>query len=559
MTRQETTKENINKLIEFRQAVYKNGFTARRDALFNLMDALLAQGPVTSFAMLSPAEQFERKWPSLYAAVEDGQFDEAWLRQYLAQQVPGQGICYFALDGSPWPRPRCDRVLYGPPPPREPKQRGRGNLHGKRFAFKEPDEVISLKDPYWGTVRLERWQNLHEKKGADVPYDVIRASVHLEREKPPADLWLAWLPPQQIPDGLTVTAQTIWRAYEARWPIEPGLHFRKSTLGWTMPRFQSKEAGDRWTWLTAIATWMIFLSSTVVQDTSMPWQKAQQRMTPQRVQQSIRPIFALIGTPTRSPKRREMPPGWPKGKRRTPKTRYQAGVTSMHSPTYSRLWLSVEHYAGDTVSCTQVEALVLAAEQRTGLRPRRRTELLKTRLEACRTERQPTEKRYETQKAALEKAQSAFQETKNQLATAQATSGIQPQQIASLERRCVRREKAIVAAQDHLTKTLRLLQTHLEAERTLQARLTRIEQENAANPNPVEVRFRIDAGFGTYDNIAWLIEMGYEIYTKLHNHKAVQALQKMVAPDTAWTRVGKNAEMVAWSDLNWIAVLICSR
>jgi hypothetical protein len=69
-----------------------------------------------------------------------------------------------------------------------------------------------LEDPYWGQVHLERWSQLHEKKGADVPYDVIRASVHQEREKPPPALWLAWLPPQQLPAGLSVTVQTIWQA-----------------------------------------------------------------------------------------------------------------------------------------------------------------------------------------------------------------------------------------------------------------------------------------------------------------------------------------------------------
>jgi hypothetical protein len=225
-------------------------------------------------------------------------------------------------------RLRCDRVLYGPPPPRQPKKRGRNKLHGQRFAFKEPDtwgepnEVIDLDDPYWGQVRLERWNNRHEKKGADVPYDVIRASVHREREKPPAALWLAWLTPKTLPAGLTVTVQTIWRAYECRWPIEPALHFRKATLGWTMPRFQTKEAGDRWTWFTALTAWMIFLARAIVEDTPLPWQKPQQRLTPQRVQQSISPIFGLIGTPARPPKPRGIPPGWPKGRRRTPKPRY---------------------------------------------------------------------------------------------------------------------------------------------------------------------------------------------------------------------------------------------
>lgn len=409
---------------------------ARRDALFNLLDALICEGPVSSFAMLSQSSQFQRKWPSLYAAVEDGEIDRQWLRTYLARQVPQRGSCVFPLDGSPWPRPRsrvlddrqyvyqassavnggtvtvgypysllewcvephsswslpvdvrrvpstqtaqevgaaqiqalaaarcdyrealdivaadgkygnagflrsvkglrcgilarlrCDRVLYGPPPPRTPHQKGRPRVHGARFAFKEPEtwgppaEVIELEDPHWGQVRLERWAGLHEKKGADVPYAVLRACVHLEREKPPAALWLAWLPPVQLPAGITVTAEMIWRGYICRWPVEAGIHFRKETLGWTLPRFQSQAAGDRWTELTALACWMIFLARSMVADRPLPWQKPQQRLTPQRVQQSIRPIFALIGSPARSPKVRGNAPGWPQGKPRTPKQRY---------------------------------------------------------------------------------------------------------------------------------------------------------------------------------------------------------------------------------------------
>lgn len=228
---------------------------------------------------------------------------------------------------------------------------------------------------------------------------------------------------------------------------------------------------------------------------------------------------------------------------------YQAGVTSFHSPTYGRLWLSVEHHAGDTVSCTQAESLVLAAEKRTGLRPQRKTELLQGRIEAFQKERQPTEKRLEDQKAALEKAHSAKQETLEQLQEAQLTPKTKPERIQSLERRGLRRQQAIETAQKRLEKTLHLLQLHLEQEKVLQARLQRFEQENADNPDPCQIRFRLDAGFGTYANIALLIEMGYELYTKLHNHKVVQALQKLVQPEHTWTQVGKNAEMVAWSAL----------
>ena len=437
MTPQETTKENINKLIEFRQAIYTHGMIARRDALFDLLDALVTTGAVSSFAMLSQSDRFRRKWPSIYAAIEDGRLDSEWMRKDLAQRAPKTGTCVFALDGSPWPRPRartledrqfvfqassdvnggtvtigypysmlewiveghsswslpidvrrvestktaqevgaeqiqelvkarsaflgaldmvvcdgkygnsgflrsvkglrcgiaarlrCDRVLRraSPPTPLK-KKRGRPKVHGERFAFKEPvtwgatDEIIELQDDCWGQVRLERWNQLHELKGLDIPYDVVRASVHLERERPPAALWIAWLVPQSVPQGLEMNVETIWRAYDHRWPIEPGFHFRKETLGWTMPMFQSKEAGDRWTEITALAAWMVYLARPLVTDMPYPWQKPQRDLTPQRVQQSICPIFTQIASPARPPKPRGKANGWPKGKSRTRKPRF---------------------------------------------------------------------------------------------------------------------------------------------------------------------------------------------------------------------------------------------
>jgi hypothetical protein len=62
---------------------------------------------------------------------------------------------------------------------------------------------------------------------------------------------------------------------------------------------------------------------------------------------------------------------------------YQAALVSLHSLTFGRLWLANQLHPGNTVSCTQ--ALVRAAEQRTGRRPRRRTELVARRLEAAAT------------------------------------------------------------------------------------------------------------------------------------------------------------------------------
>src|SRR5436189_4089012 len=50
------------------------------DALFNLTDALLSESQATSLAELSLSPRFERKWPSVYEALEDGSLDLEKLR-----------------------------------------------------------------------------------------------------------------------------------------------------------------------------------------------------------------------------------------------------------------------------------------------------------------------------------------------------------------------------------------------------------------------------------------------------------------------------------------------
>jgi hypothetical protein len=226
-------------------------------------------------------------------------------------------------------RLRRDRVLYRVPEQPKKRKRGRPKVHGKRFAFKEPetwaapDEGCAFAHPKLGQVKLERWNNLHGKNEADVPMDVIRASIHQERDKPPKPIWLGWQPPPTIPSNLELNAQSIWQAYVHRWPVEPGIRFRKQRLGWTTPQFQHKETGDRWSWLVALAVWLLFLSRPIVEDQPLPWQKPQHNLTPQRVQQSLPLIFAQFGSPARKPKMRGKSPGWPKGRRRTPKQRFK--------------------------------------------------------------------------------------------------------------------------------------------------------------------------------------------------------------------------------------------
>jgi len=88
---------------------------------------------------------------------------------------------------------------------------------------------------------------------------------------------------------------------------------------------------------------------------------------------------------------------------------YQAALVSMHSPTYGRLWLSVEQHSGATVSSSLAESLVQAAEARTGARPWRRTDLLAERI---------TQQRALLQEAEVKQAsaQTRLQETRHDLA-----------------------------------------------------------------------------------------------------------------------------------------------
>src|SRR5512145_941076 len=85
---------------------------------------------------------------------------------------------------------------------------------------------------------------------------------------------------------------------------------------------------------------------------------------------------------------------------------YQAAMVSLHSPTYGRIWLSVEQHPGDTVSCTQAAAMVKAAEAKTGFRPWRRTDLLGVRIQLLKSQCQKELGELEAAPSFLEQARS---------------------------------------------------------------------------------------------------------------------------------------------------------
>jgi hypothetical protein len=245
---------------------------------------------------------------------------------------------------------------------------------------------------------------------------------------------------------------------------------------------------------------------------------------------------------------------------------YQAALVSLHSPTYGRIWLSVAPHPGDTVSCTQAEALIRAAEASTGLRPWRRTDLLRERMRALERECQTYQEKAQQSQEALEDDRCHLTEIRQQRAE-QHTVVLQLEalyqerkrperpysmlakarhRLSMLERRQKRLEQRI----PDLEKQLRHRQDQMLGRRAevhrLAARLEQFEEENRTNPYPIQADFRLDAGFGTRENVALAIEMGYEIYTKPYSDWLTPRLKKRIIPQTIWTRVGSNAEMIAW-------------
>ena len=133
--------------------------------------------------------------------------------------------------------------------------------------------------------------------------------------------WSTCRPPHQ--EASDQRLEDLWRWYQYRWPVEPSIRFRKQYLHWTRPRFQKPEYCDRWTMLVSVAQWQLFLGRDWVQDNPLPWQPAQEKLTPERVLQGFGGLFGQIGTLAAPPQTRGKSPGWPKGRQRTRPERQQ--------------------------------------------------------------------------------------------------------------------------------------------------------------------------------------------------------------------------------------------
>lgn len=249
---------------------------------------------------------------------------------------------------------------------------------------------------------------------------------------------------------------------------------------------------------------------------------------------------------------------------------YQAALVSLHSPSYGRLWVANQLHPGDTVSVTQAQALVRAAEARTGLRPRRRSELVAQRLAQAEGEADKAHHRYDESYDKLRCAEAKATQTASELAdwqrevarleAAYQSSGRQPSahcqlsrarsKVATYQKRLPRNQEQRGRAQRRLQRHERQWDELLAQVEQIRSHLAALQAENQSNPAPIAAVFRLDSGFASRENIAWLVEMGYEVYTKARSPKLREQLLTTVSDQTEWHQVGANAKLTAWPATN---------
>jgi hypothetical protein len=243
---------------------------------------------------------------------------------------------------------------------------------------------------------------------------------------------------------------------------------------------------------------------------------------------------------------------------------YQAAVTSLVCERWTRLMLTLQRYAGRTKSAACLQEAVQQVEQLLGVRPKRRVWLIQERRRRMQEQMQRLQhaqnRTRETENRLWNRIREARAEMKNHQSTVmhlEATYQAQKRperphcKLAKARRKLVSAQKREQRAWRDLSKKQRKTNEHQRKLSELQDELISLDEwvayletDNMANLNPVSIVLRIDAGFSTGPNLAWLIEMGYTVLTKAHHRGTAHSLRQRLSPQIEWTRVGANAEAV---------------
>lgn len=243
---------------------------------------------------------------------------------------------------------------------------------------------------------------------------------------------------------------------------------------------------------------------------------------------------------------------------------YQAAISSLVCERWGRLLLTLQRYTGRTLSAACLPAAVNEVEALVQVRPRRRVELVQARRQELVAQGEQValkldhlhqqEKGLWTQVRTARQAIKAYEQAVAELEADYQARGWRERPHGHL----AKRRRQVAAAHQRQARAWRKLQQvqakasrcqqHIaQQQETLLATdewLASLEADNMANPNPVPILVRIDAGFSTGLNLTWLIELGYTVLTKAHHNSSTDCLRRTLPAQAHWTRVGQNAEAV---------------
>ena len=238
---------------------------------------------------------------------------------------------------------------------------------------------------------------------------------------------------------------------------------------------------------------------------------------------------------------------------------YQAALTTLSGGPCGRLVLSSQRYPGRTTSAECLRAAVHQMEQVLGLHPHRRPDLVRQRLAALAPQLQQRQMAVETAQQRIEHLRRTAERVQAELVklrrepagreargpeTAARPQASRTSRLSRLQQQAERLIFQRQAAADWCAKQqahVRLLQ---DQEQQLAAWLMALERDNAEVVMPVRMLLRVDAGFSTGENLAWLIAAGYGVVTKAHSGHTTSRLRRKVRPDADWSVVGGNADAV---------------
>jgi DDE superfamily endonuclease len=184
-------------LARFRAAFYRDVLGLRRDALFDLLDAVLTDAGPTSLVRRSLNPGFSRGWASTCDALADGSFDTAaarWLFVGALPPPPAGERELWALDGTTWPRPAaktspertwCRMVTAGQPaegvvPGWEWQWLGRIAAHRQSWVL--PLD-IARRGPAAGSptqLAIAQLRRTLKTRAADAPRPVVATDSHYD-------------------------------------------------------------------------------------------------------------------------------------------------------------------------------------------------------------------------------------------------------------------------------------------------------------------------------------------------------------------------------------------